>query len=374
MPREGCIMGRAWANTISVACRAGVLAICALTVLFIASGLLVQRAFAAEQQGALQAQSPGVVGVEKAQSAPAKGMVKSCVSRKAGSITVKAAAVTSASKYQFAISKSRSFRVGGKTAMSETNSYTFNVLDSGKTYYVRVRACKSVDGKDVWGAWSNVKSKKTKMIKFGFVSLNSSPSGPAVNWWKNCGFKIVGITSTKDPDLKKVDGVLVPGGRDVNPKYYGEKKNPHTVLENAKVDALKLAVCKICAKIKMPLLGICGGEQTLNVALGGTLKQHIPTGYHSGWRKVKIAKGSWLYKMWGKTESTHHSHHQCVKKLGKGLIATQWDARDGYIEAIEHVSLPLYGVQWHPENMGEKGRKVARSFARICMKYNLKNR
>ena len=163
--------------------------------------------------------------------------------------------------------------------------------------------------------------------------------------------------------------MVVPGGADINPKYYGEKKGKHTHLQDAKTDLLKLQVIIKCAEIGKPLFGICGGEQSLNVALGGTLKQHIPKGYHTGWRKVRIAKGSLFRALWGATERTRHYHHQCALLLGNGLKATQWDARDGYIEAIEHETLPLYGVQWHPEYMGAKGYKAIQLFGKICMRY-----
>ena len=325
-------------------------------------------AFASEVSDELKLRTTSVANASGVQAVPSKARITACVSKRAGSIIVKAAPAKGALKYQFKLAKDRSFRVSKKVKTSQSNTCTFSLLNSGKTYYVSVRVCQDINGKAVWGQWSKAMSKRARVLTLGFVSLRSSPSGSAVSWWKNCGFKIVGITSPKDCDLKRVDGVLVPGGKDMNPKYYGQKKLPRTVLENPKIDALKLAVVRKCASIGMPLLGVCGGEQVLNVALGGSLKQHIPTGYHQGWRKVRIAKGSWLYKMFGSAESVHHSHHQCVLRLGAGLIATQWDAKDGYIEAVEHTSLPLYGVQWHPENMGAKGRKVARSFARICMK------
>ena len=348
-------------------CWIGIAVVCFLFMLCVMPGMFGSKAYASEGSGALKAQSTSVMSIAKT-VAPVQARIQKCVSKRAGSVTIVAHPVGNALKYQFKIAEDKRFRFAKRTKVAQSNALTFNLLDSRKTYYVAVRVCTCVNGKAKWGPWSRVASKKARILTLGFVSLHSSPSGSAVRWWKNCGFKIVGITSPKDPDLKRVDGVLVPGGNDMNPKYYGEKRHPRTVLENPNIDALKLAVTRKCAKIGMPLLGICGGEQVLNVALGGSLKQHIPTGYHMGWRKVKIAKGSWLYKMFGSTESVHHAHHQCVKRLGDGLIATQWDAKDGYIEAIEHVSLPLYGVQWHPENMGAKGRKVARSFARICMK------
>jgi putative glutamine amidotransferase len=178
----------------------------------------------------------------------------------------------------------------------------------------------------------------------------------------------VGITSVK-ANPAKYDGLVIPGGGDVDPALYGQKKNRHDFGINRKLDLLQFKLIRKFAKANKPVLGICRGAQVINVAFGGTLYQHIK-GWHERNRKVKIAKGSWLYNMFGSVETTYHSHHQCALKLGKGIKATQWDAKDGRIEAIEHVEYPVYGLQWHPEDMGRRGARVARSFAHMCSKYS----
>ena len=132
-------------------------------------------------------------------------------------------------------------------------------------------------------------------------------------------------------------------------------------------------------KAKKPILGICRGEQLVNVALGGTINQHIGSrkgnksgskkGWHTGYRKITIIIDSWLYPIYGKTQSVVHSHHQCVKKLGKGLRVTQWDSQSGIIEGYEHKSLPVYGVQWHPDQWKpNEGDKLFEEFYRISLR------
>ena len=154
---------------------------------------------------------------------------------------------------------------------------------------------------------------------------------------------------------------------DVTPKLYKEKRHSRTYGTSLKRDRLQMKLTLKFAKANKPVLGVCRGNQVINVAFGGTLKQHIP-GWHKSKRKVKIKKGSWLYEVYGKTERVNHYHHQCVKRLGKGLVATQWDKRDHRIEAIEHTKYPVWGVQWHPDHMGGRGLKVAKKFRRECLK------
>ena len=114
-----------------------------------------------------------------------------------------------------------------------------------------------------------------------------------------------------------------------------------------------------------PVLGICRGCQVINVAYGGTLNQHI--GRHKGFRTVRNVKGWWMYDMYGKYHSTYHSNHQVVGRLGKNLIATAYDSNSGHIEAIQHETLPVYGIQWHPDmKMGNKGLKTFKEFRKIC--------
>lgn len=191
---------------------------------------------------------------------------------------------------------------------------------------------------------------------------NPKSAAALVSYLRRCGCK-VSVRGTRNVNVNKYDGVAFAGGPDVTPRLYGQKKK-HSSNCNPAKDKMQIAVIKKFAKAGKPIFGVCRGQQIINVALGGTLKQHI--GWHSGNRKVKIKKGSWLYKAYGSTEKVAHNHHQAIKKLGEGLIATQWDAKSKTIEAIEHETLPIFGVQWHPESMGKRGKKVGKKFKKEC--------
>ena len=181
------------------------------------------------------------------------------------------------------------------------------------------------------------------------------------------GFK---VSSTDDIDKvkpNKYDTLVIPGGHNITPSIYGEKRQKETYGTDKTVDNLQIKAVKKFKKAGKPILGICRGEQLVNVALGGTINQHI--GWHKGDRKITIKKNSELYNVFSKKEITvHHSHHQAVKKLGDGLVATQWD-KDGTIEGYEHSSLPIYGIQWHPDHMGNKGVTFFKYYKKICQKY-----
>nr|WP_307775163.1 gamma-glutamyl-gamma-aminobutyrate hydrolase family protein [uncultured Cetobacterium sp.] len=163
--------------------------------------------------------------------------------------------------------------------------------------------------------------------------------------------------------LKTVDAVILTGGEDINPTYYSEK--PHKNLENLKHDrdTSDYWLLKVALKEDYPILGTCRGMQFLNVVLGGTLYQDLPTEYISNvlhrdpkkidftYHPIKITnKNSKLYDILRKDTITVNSwHHQALERLGKGLniVAT---APDNIIEAVElDNSSFVLGVQFHPE-------------------------
>lgn len=300
--------------------------------------------------------------------APKKAKFKKFKSAACGKITAKAAALKGAVGYRYVMATDRQFKHVVRDKTRESREATFSSLTGNKTYYGKVRAYSIVNGKKKWGPWSKVRSAKVKQALIAVVHLPGQHEGSTKRWIERGGAKAVSVTSKK-ADPAKYDGLIIPGGGDVDPAFYGQKRNPHDFGINRKLDLLRFALIKKFAKANKPVIGLCGGEQQINVCFGGTLHQHIP-GWHTGYRSTKIAKGSWLYKMFGKTESTWHSHHQCVAKLGRDLVATQWDKKDGRIEAIEHTKYPVYGLQWHPEAMGQRGAQVARAFVNICSKYS----
>ena len=188
------------------------------------------------------------------------------------------------------------------------------------------------------------------------------------------GFKVT-VASPRKVNTDNWDGLVLPGSKkNIFPKLYGAKKDPHTHTGSLQLDLCQIRTAKKFMKAKKPILGICRGCQLINVATGGTLIQHIGTkrggtksgrwkGYHHGTWSVKIKKGSWLYDTFGSKVSVSHSHQQCPARLGKDMIATQWDTKSGLIEAIEHKTLPVYGLQWHPDLMrGTVPRKVCKKF------------
>ena len=159
--------------------------------------------------------------------------------------------------------------------------------------------------------------------------------------------------------VARLDGLVIAGGPDVEPSRYGAKRSPRTGPPTPERDAWELALIEAALASGTPLLGICRGMQLLNVALGGTLVQHID-GHAEvvgafGRHPVKPVPGT-LYADAVPEETvvpTHH--HQAVDRLGKGLV-TSAHATDGTVEAVELPGAAwVLGVQWHPE-MGEDVR------------------
>ncbi|MEW9528661.1 gamma-glutamyl-gamma-aminobutyrate hydrolase family protein [Microbispora sp. NPDC049125] len=158
------------------------------------------------------------------------------------------------------------------------------------------------------------------------------------------------------------DGLLLPGGRDVDPASYGAAAREEETLPD--LDVVEIALTRWAAEDGLPLLGVCRGEQIMNVALGGTLwgdVSEIPgAADHGGddlpttWHEIAVTAGSKLAKVLGGTRATVNSrHHQAVDRLGEGL-RTVGESPDGVIEAIEaDGDWFALGVQWHPEEASE---------------------
>lgn len=163
--------------------------------------------------------------------------------------------------------------------------------------------------------------------------------------------------------VKDLDGLVMIGGGDFDPRYYNERAIPDMNDIDSIRDIYDLVLLKMATDRNIPLLGICRGEQAMNVAFGGTLYQDIPTQHkdksikHSqseprdiGTHTVSITKDSQLAKILGLTEvSTNTYHHQGVKDVAPGFkVAGR--ASDGIVEAIEaYPNRKIIGVQWHPE-------------------------
>ncbi len=163
--------------------------------------------------------------------------------------------------------------------------------------------------------------------------------------------------------LDQIDGLLVTGGAfDVDPSLYGGGDTHPTVTLKAGRTDFELAVTRGALKRDMPVLGICGGEQLLAVALGGTLIQHIPDSIrteieheqpnprHEPGHEVAIAEGTLLARIIGKPRmAVNSAHHQAVATPGPGALVNA-TAPDGVVEGVEHPGHRFaLGVQWHPE-------------------------
>ncbi|GGU00903.1 gamma-glutamyl-gamma-aminobutyrate hydrolase [Streptomyces coeruleorubidus] len=160
--------------------------------------------------------------------------------------------------------------------------------------------------------------------------------------------------------VARLDGLVIAGGPDVEPVRYGAEPHPSTGPPARERDAWELALIDAALTAGVPLLGICRGMQLLNVALGGTLVQHLD-GHAEvvgvfGNHAVKPVPGSLYAGVVPEETSVPAYHHQAVDRLGTGLVPSAY-ADDGTVEALELPSGEgwVLGVQWHPE-MGEDVR------------------
>ena len=165
-----------------------------------------------------------------------------------------------------------------------------------------------------------------------------------------------------DRVLDGLDGLIITGGRDMDPAAYGHQRHPATdepVQANRDRDAWEIALVRAAIRRGVPLLGICRGAQVMNVALGGTLHQHLPdvlghTRHQQGnavfsTSGVHTVPGTRLASVIGDTSDVQCYHHQAIDRLGRGLTVSAQDS-DGVVEAVE---IPgdnfALAVQWHPE-------------------------
>jgi putative glutamine amidotransferase len=154
------------------------------------------------------------------------------------------------------------------------------------------------------------------------------------------------------------DGLLIPGGVDINPSRYGQENRGSVMIMDA-LDELQLTMLDDFVRNGKPVLGICRGCQLINVYFGGTMIQHLSTAFRhtreeGGQDKVHdctAREESWLAKLYGTKFSHNSAHHQAVDSLGEGLVADSYCPEDGIIESLHHSELPIFGVQWHPERM-----------------------
>ncbi|GAA2633010.1 MULTISPECIES: gamma-glutamyl-gamma-aminobutyrate hydrolase family protein [Streptomyces] len=194
-----------------------------------------------------------------------------------------------------------------------------------------------------YGVWD----LPTSLVPTGYYELVQAAGGAAV------------LLPPDEPGsaaevLSRVDGLVVAGGPDLDPVHYGAARDSRTGAPATVRDHWELALIAAALDADMPLLGICRGMQALNVALGGTLIQHIDGHFETpgatSWHPVRPVPGTRYADLVPQEAQVPTYHHQAVDRLGRGLVVSA-HAVDGTVEAIE---LPdperwVLGVQWHPE-------------------------
>jgi len=194
------------------------------------------------------------------------------------------------------------------------------------------------------------------------------------------GLTPVRLILSNSPHLSDVDGLMLTGGTDVNPRLYGQEAGPETSAPDDDRDAMELDLLREALRNDMPVLAICRGMQLLNVAQGGTLHQHLLSadvhvrrqndelpGRHRAVHDVVVAQGSKLATIIGAGKHDVNSrHHQAVDRLGSDLNIAAVSI-DGVVEAMELPDRKFaIAVQWHPEDrivVSESDRKLFACFA-----------
>ncbi|MDR0948953.1 MAG: gamma-glutamyl-gamma-aminobutyrate hydrolase family protein [Lachnospiraceae bacterium] len=173
--------------------------------------------------------------------------------------------------------------------------------------------------------------------------------------------QMIPVTTLSIGLMLSCDGVILPGGGDITPAFFGERdcgsKNIDTELDLIQIKALEC-----CIKHQIPVVGICKGMQLINVVFGGTILQDLPSAsihqYDAAQEKdqhhqVVHVEGGRFAKQLGSSMTVNSAHHQGIGRLGKGLVIESVCPVDDCVEAISHHSYPILGFQWHPERMEE---------------------
>lgn len=177
--------------------------------------------------------------------------------------------------------------------------------------------------------------------------------------------------------LEVIDGFVLAGGNDVDPRAWGESRHPAAKPVDPRREVHERGLLLEAERRELPVLAICFGMQVMNVARGGSLVQHLPDVAKriehrkgdQGWMRrhqVQIAQASLLADVCG-TEllEVNTSHHQGIARLGDGLTVAAV-APDGTIEAVEDTTKPFWlGVQWHPERLAASELRHAALFQRL---------
>ncbi|MDO6354200.1 gamma-glutamyl-gamma-aminobutyrate hydrolase family protein [Caloramator sp. CAR-1] len=192
------------------------------------------------------------------------------------------------------------------------------------------------------------------------------------------GIPVIVPIINKESDLLQIidqlDGIILSGGHDVNPIYYGEEPSKHVGFTYTPRDLYELFIVKAAIEKDMPILGISRGQQIMVVAFGGKLYQDISQNigaYINHMQRanindighyINIIPGTRLYKIFDTDRVLVNSfHHQAAKEVPSNFIVSATSS-DGVVEAIEHKTKPIMAVQWHPEMMTKKHPIMLRLF------------
>jgi putative glutamine amidotransferase len=176
------------------------------------------------------------------------------------------------------------------------------------------------------------------------------------------------------PDLPALDGLLLPGGWDLDPALYGQPPDPNLGPVDQELDATELRLFAMAREQRLPVMGICRGQQVINVAMGGSLRQHLDG--HEVWQfgrshlahAIEVDPRSELGQAAGEQRLRVNSlHHQAIGQLAPGLVQTA-RGEDGTVEAVETDDGLIVAVQCHPEELAADLPWARRLFARFVQK------
>lgn len=166
-----------------------------------------------------------------------------------------------------------------------------------------------------------------------------------------------GHSVLEETDFSAYDALILPGGADIDPEFYGEENWGCRKIDR-ELDEKQFQILDIFIKAGKPILGVCKGHQLLNVYFGGAVYQHIPEFETHQWleqgdrvHEAVCEEGCFLHDLYGSTRfSINSAHHQAVMQPAECFRMIQ-RAVDGIPEAMVHTSLPIISLQWHPERM-----------------------